>query len=350
MTTQPGATISLVGAAMIAVGVEGSIIVLIIAANEISPLVVAAQLLLSISFAWWGFALFRAGERRLELFLLALSVVALGPLGAAGAIMMILMRKITDRFATPFDQWYASLFPWLEKDKVSELYEMIAWRGVGPASRSTVTPFRDVLTFGTVKQKQAVLTMVSDRFQSEFSPILRLALNDSEPAIRVQAASVVARIENDFLQRSVALKRMQIHGRSDMMLHRELAQYYATYAALGLLDPGRANAAMLEALDHYTIVLRENPKDPTIVEPIARLLLRLDRPDEAFQILKPWLAAGNISSCCAELYTEALFQLGKFADIRKFLQKHEHALRAESFDEQGRAAIGFWAQAARVHA
>jgi predicted Zn-dependent protease len=192
--------------------------------------------------------------------------------------------------------------------------------------------------------------MVSDRFQSEFSPILRLALNDSEPAIRVQAASVVARIENDFLQRSVALKRMQIHGRSDMMLHRELAQYYATYAALGLLDPGRANAAMLEALDHYTIVLRENPKDPTIVEPIARLLLRLDRPDEAFQILKPWLAAGNISSCCAELYTEALFQLGKFADIRKFLQKHEHALRAESFDEQGRAAIGFWAQAARVHA
>ena len=63
MTTQPDATISLVGAAMIAAGAEGSIIVLIIAANEISPLVVAAQLLLSIGFAWWGFALFRAGEK-----------------------------------------------------------------------------------------------------------------------------------------------------------------------------------------------------------------------------------------------------------------------------------------------
>jgi hypothetical protein len=350
MTAQTGSAISLVGTAMIAGGAEGSIIVLVAAASGITPFVVTAQLLLSVGFGWWSFALFRAGERRLELFLLTLSVVALGPLGAAGAIMMILMRDINNRFATPFDHWYTSLFPWLEKDKVSELYEMIAWRGVGPASRSTVTSFRDVLTFGTVKQKQAVLTMVSDRFQSEFSPILRLALNDSEPAIRVQAASVVARIESDFLQRSVALKRMQLQGRSDTKLHHESAQHHAAYAASGLLDPDRANAAMLKALDHYMIVLRENPNDVTVAEPTARLLVRLARPDEAVQILKPWLTGANIPSGCAKLYIEALFQLGKFADVRKFCQERERALRAESFDDRGWAAIGVWSQAARVHA
>ena len=45
-----------------------------------------------------------------------------------------------------------------------------------------ITPLIDVLAFGTVPQKQALLTMVSSNFRPAFASVLKTALDDSNAA------------------------------------------------------------------------------------------------------------------------------------------------------------------------
>ena len=130
--------------------------------------------------------------------LYVVSLVALGPIGVVGCAVMELVRWISSRSSISFEEWYERLFPRALADRAQALYELIEWRGAKPSRESTVAPFCEVLDQGSVVQKQSVVTLIADHFKPEFSPALQQALNDPEPAIRVQAATAAARIENHF--------------------------------------------------------------------------------------------------------------------------------------------------------
>ena len=93
-----------------------------------------------------------------------------------GASFSAALRWVFARRSTPFERWYASLFPKMAASPTRALYERIALRGAGPAARSTVAPFADVIALGTVQEKQSVVTMVADEFRPAFAPALRSAL------------------------------------------------------------------------------------------------------------------------------------------------------------------------------
>src|SRR5690349_12326341 len=165
-----------------------------------------AHLAGSTALALVAMILYRCGGRDPAFFLFVISTVLMGPLGVAAGSVAALLRWIFAQGATPFEQWYASLFPHLETSPMRALYDRLVVRGGGPGPRSSVAPFLDVMVLGTVKQKQAVITMIADEFQPIFAPALREALSDPEPSIRVQAATASARIENQFLERLMALE------------------------------------------------------------------------------------------------------------------------------------------------
>src|SRR3546814_7054739 len=56
------------------------------------------------------------------------------------------------------------------------------------------------------EQKRAVLMLLARRFRPEFAPALKLALQDANPAIRVQAATATAEIESGFTDRTIVLE------------------------------------------------------------------------------------------------------------------------------------------------
>jgi len=104
-----------------------------------------------------------------------------------------------------FREWYRSLFPDSDTDPSQELLERIA--AADSESGPSVTAFADILAFGSLAQKQALIALISRQFQPAFGPVLKKALTDGHSAVRVQAASAMNKIENQFFEQVLALSR-----------------------------------------------------------------------------------------------------------------------------------------------
>jgi len=139
--------------------------------------------------------------------LLAVTLFFLGPFGPLGVMLTMLLHSWFRRHATPFDEWYQALFPEEVDEPSRRLYEMLTRGLADSASQENVTSFTDVLQYGSIGQKRAVISLLSRDFRPEFAPALQSALADANPAVRVQAATAAANIEGDFLERAIERKQ-----------------------------------------------------------------------------------------------------------------------------------------------
>jgi polysaccharide biosynthesis protein PelE len=291
-----------------------------------------------------GWLLFRRHELGAGMALCTLSIVALGPIGALGCILMELTRWISSRSTISFDEWYERLFPRSPTDPAQTLYELIEWRGVKPSKDSTVAPFCEVLDGGSVTQKQSVVTLIADHFRPEFAPALQRALNDSEPAIRVQAATAAARIENTFLEQFVDLRENHVSDPDNQSIARRIALHHETYARTGLLDSDRADIERETALDINMRILQVSLDDPEITAAAARLLLDLGRPDEAIRLLRPWLRSKSMPSVLVGPMAEALYAVNRLRLLRRVSARLLERLTKPD-EEPLRASLMIWATA-----
>jgi polysaccharide biosynthesis protein PelE len=169
--------------------------------------------------------------------LLACSTAALGPIGAVGSLLTLVLARRYMRRALPFEEWYASLFPDTRETENRKMVDRIA----ASEGRETeaVTVFSDVLSFGSLQQKQDLIALVSSQFRPAFGPVLKRALQDDHSAIRVQAATAMSRLENTILQRTMELTRQVRANPGDTEALRALAQHYDGCLFCGILDPRR---------------------------------------------------------------------------------------------------------------
>jgi hypothetical protein len=289
-----------------------------------------------------GLLLLRGRELGAGIALYILSIVTLGPIGALGCLVMELTRWISSRSTMSFDEWYERLFPHTVTDPTQTLYELIEWRGAKPNNESSVAPFCEVLDEGSVTQKQSVVTLIADHFRPEFAPALQRALNDSEPAIRVQAATAAARIENAFLERFVVLQENHAREPNNPSIARRIALHHETYARTGLLDSDRASIEREIALDFNMRILQVSPNDPEITAAAAKLLLELGRPDESIRLLRPWLRSKSIPSILVGPMAEALYAVNRLRLLRR-VSAHLLDRLTKPDDEPLRASLRIWA-------
>jgi polysaccharide biosynthesis protein PelE len=263
-----------------------------------------------------------ARHRGNPVFLLfMICILAMGPLGPLGTGVTMVLRRIFARRATPFEEWYLALFPRITMTRTAILYERIVLRGGGPPKRSTVAPFQDIMTLGTVQQKQAVIGMIADGFSPVFAPALQSALNDPEPAIRVQAATAFARVEGRFLNRSMTLEASRAERPDDIDVILELARHHEECAESGLLDDGRTQVELAEALVCCERADALRPGDRLIAEAVARLLLRLGRPADAMLRLQSLAARSEASPEVLASYVVCLFRQGQFERLREVCRR-----------------------------
>ncbi len=252
--------------------------------------------------------------------LFVVATVFLGPLGVAGAAGAALLTRVHAWRAMPFEEWYRALFPEERQDRTRELYEKVVLRGHGPAERSTVAPFADVMSLGSLQEKQAAIALIASHFRPEFAVALRAALNDPEAAVRVQAAAAVARIEQQFLRRSMALEARRAADPADPSLLMELASHYGALSVTGLIDETRAREAAEAALALFVDAAARTRDEATRLAATGaagRLLLRLGRPDQAERLLAPVATSGQATPEVVAPYLEALFRLRRFVDLRQ---------------------------------
>jgi polysaccharide biosynthesis protein PelE len=310
-------SVATIAATVLATAAEIGIVVAGLVNVAPFPVLAAAHVGVGLSL-FLGLALPTVRGRDNPTFLLfIICILAMGPLGPLGIALIVVLRRSFARRATSFEDWYAALFPRITATPTQTLYERIVLRGGGPTRRSTVTSFMDVMAFGTVPQKQAVIAMATDGFCPMFAPALQSALNDAEPAIRVQAATAFARIEGRFLNRSVALQARRLERPDDADVLLELARHHEECADSGVLDDGRAQVALEDALACYERVDDLRPGASVVAEPSARLLLRLGRAEEAMLRLQPLVARSDASPETLTGYLACLFRRGQFGHLRE---------------------------------
>jgi tetratricopeptide (TPR) repeat protein len=288
----------------------------------------------------------RARDLRLPWLVVGASTFV-GPFGAAGSVLCALLYAWFRRSTTSFEEWYAALFPEQQVEGARTLFQEIVsdTRDDEAASRS-VASFTDILAFGTFSQKQALLALIATYFRPGFAPALKNALGHPEAAIRVQAATAVAQIEQRFLRRSLDLDGELARRPRDLPLVFAAARHYDDYAFTGLLDNDRQAENQRRALDLYNQALELAPEDGRLELGMGRLLVRMGEYRTAADLLARAANGGRLKPAGAVWYLECLFRIGAFARLREAASRIVPLLDVdETADPRLREAALLWVPA-----
>lgn len=298
----------------------------------------------------WAYTFRRGGRVNRFAMLLAVTGCFFGPLGTLGLAVITPLQVILRRQATPFEQWYSALFPEEENDEDEKLYRLIASGRAADQSHSGIDSFTDVMRHGSIEQKRAVLMLLARRFRPEFAPALKLALQDANPAIRVQAATATAEIESHFTERTVELEAAATAAPVDFAAQLAMAQHYDAYAFSGLLDSGREHASRRSALKYYGACLQLQPQNIDIRMAICRILVREGRHADAVDWLGQRLAQETSNRALVGWYLECLFHLRRFAELRGVAARFRDLLLDGDEDDRLRQSTQLWLAAGKAAA
>lgn len=135
-------------------------------------------------------------ERSMLVFSLVLLAVA-GPAGALALILVLPFAVRPNSGPEMLQSWYQRLAGAGGVEASTQLHAQVM---VGRAMRFDAGPphdFEDVIANGSLAECQAVLGLIARKFHPDYARALHLALRSEEPAVRVQAAAVVARVRAD---------------------------------------------------------------------------------------------------------------------------------------------------------
>lgn len=297
----------------------------------------------SVALGFWYFVRRREGTGQRAAVLLVLSVVALGPFGAPGALLAAAAHRWFRRHATPFEDWYKALFPEPEQKPARDLYDMIV-SGRDIAKESGVASFTDILATGSTEQKRATITLMARFFRPAFAPALKRALADPEPAIRVQAATAASEIESGFQERAEKLSAAVKATPENPASHLAMARHFDDYAFSGLLDPEREDDNRNLALESYLRCLDLDADNLDARAAIGRLLLRKGEYHEAATVLGEAVVSRQATPAMLDFYLEALFKLGNYQRIRAVIRDHDAEIQNDpKRTPEVKFAVDLWA-------
>jgi polysaccharide biosynthesis protein PelE len=263
-------------------------------------------------------ALMRPDERD-EHRLLQTLAVTLPFFSALAPVLLLLFYPLYLRFratATPFAEWYRQLFPEDEGALSAQLYQSIVRRELPRSDYTPVVSYMDMISHGTVDQRIAVIAAVARNFRPVFAPVLKAAVADANPEVRVQAATAIAKITDDFVGRAQALEILLARNSEDTKCMRELAKAYDAYAYTGILDDTLEQNNRVRALQLWLNYCELAPGDRDALLAVGRLLMRLERHSLAAQWLEKAFAEGRATRQSVLWYMEVLYAQGRTDALR----------------------------------
>ncbi len=285
-------------------------------------LIVAVCIHLALGVVLSGLVYYRISRNKDYRFtvLLLITVLAAGPFGSTICLLAVIGYMYCSLSASSPDEWISSIFSYAEEE--NKLYEQISFDMDNIRKVSGVEPFQNILSSGTMLQKQAVIAKMTRYFRPEFSPLMIEATQDANAAIRVQAAASLSKIERQFTLRYVQLEKQLKDTPPYKAEWLELAEIYEEYASAGLIDEYSICAFREKAAKIYQEYLSVT-HDLEIQARLARIYLRQNRPEVANKLLGDLINAGeNISPAALLCYIESFFNLHKFDDVRRVVNHY----------------------------
>lgn len=247
---------------------------------------------------------------------LAATLPFFGPLAPVALLLFYPLYLRFRATATPFAEWYRKLFPEDEGALSTQLYQSIVRRELPRGDHSPVVSYMDIVQHGTVEQRIAVIATVARNFRPVFAPVLRSALADTNPEVRVQAATAIAKLTDDFVGRVQVLEGELARSPGDARSTRRLAKAYDEYAYTGILDDALEQNNRVRALQLWLNYCELVPDDSEASLAVGRLLMRLERHALAAQWLERSFAEGRATRQAVLWYMEVLFAQGRTVALR----------------------------------
>jgi hypothetical protein len=229
----------------------------------------------------------RRGKRKDNRFplMLLLTTAVLGPFGAVGSILAGVLYGWYRWRALSFDEWFASLFPDRRREASEEVAERLSIGYDEWSEPSQVVPFTDVMALGTTTQKRRVIALMAQDFRPEYASALHQALTDPVNAVRVQAGSAMASLEQKFHLQLQKSKR-QLEQQGSVAAYRHHADLLRDMAASGVFDPDRTAQLRLEAAHTYDQLIAHLPNDTECRLERARLAATMEDWEGVIAVLE----------------------------------------------------------------
>ena len=297
----------------------------------------------SLALFLWAKWIGRRIRRNQLAWFLFVATAGLGPVGPFAALATGILLIAFHRDWFDFQAWYSSLFPVDTRTRVTELYESLLRRQRQKAGAG-VESFADILAGSDAAKKRLAIGLLTRHFRPGFAMALKLALTDTDPSVRTQAATAVATIEGRFLARAQALTRKARERPRSFGRRQRLARHYDEYAFTGLLDPERERDNRIRALESYQGALKVRPRETSLWLAVGRLLVRERRYDAAASWFTIAEARGLLSADMVLWQLEALFKLGRYEKLRQAVNEHRHLFQpGGKYPPQVPEVIGLWA-------
>ena len=281
-----------------------------------------------IALSLWTGLTQHSGHGRQLAYLLTLFTAVLGPFGTGGILVTSGLYFWFKRSATPFSEWYESLFPEMEHLKIKKIFDKAVDERNFHAVNNPVIPFIDVLHYGTVEQKQAMIVLLIKNHHGKFANVLRKALEDDDGSVRVLAAKGMTKIEQHFLDRNMELER---RFKDNKITHSEFLKIQIQnddeYLYSGILDEIRADEVRLRSIKTCKEYLLIHPEDLDIRFILGRMFLRHGQSDQAVNWFEECIHKGFTSPKIYAWYFECMYQMGQFKKLRETAALHFEEIR-----------------------
>lgn len=298
--------------------------------------------ILSFAAALLAFVFSGVARENRFFILLFISTITMGIFGAAGTLLAIILHIWFMRFANPFAEWFTSIFPSSHISDTEQVYEDIQVGRDESSKPYSVISFMDVIQHGTEAQKRTALSKMTSRFHPSFAPAFKKALNDSSNNIRIQAATAISKIEDQFMTRLIKLNELHEQNPQNAVITMALAEHYDNYAFTGILDDDRERQNRAQALKYYKEYLDLEPGSSDAYVKIGRLLMRSNEPDEALNWLRQGSERGHQSPAIITWLAEALYACGYFSELRQLAEGSSWKAHAESLHPSVLECLHFW--------
>lgn len=243
---------------------------------------------------------------------LTMGVFGAGICVAATLLSTLYSRKLPHEIRIP-------IYTWLTDTTLS--HETIASHDASHGEQDSLVPYMDIMILGTEKQKKAALDTITTHFSPEFTPVLMKAIQDRNNAIRMQAATILARLEQSFSRTVLALEntiQKRPHSPKTTPLILKLAIHYEAYANAGIiLDKERERALRHKAILIYEHYLERVPHDTEALFRLSSLYLKNGKLDESHTILTKTIhSEQTLTTSQMWHYMECLYYKRDFTTLR----------------------------------
>ncbi|MFA6915105.1 MAG: hypothetical protein WC222_01795 [Parachlamydiales bacterium] len=259
----------------------------------------------------------RWDDLRFPIFISALFIPA-GPWGAGIAAFTLSVYWFYSQ--SQGSDWLDDIFDDSDHDYV--LYERIVHGLEDLTPKQRIVSFKDIMTFGTEKQKRAAIEKMLVYFIPPFFPILKELLNDKNNSVRVHAATAITRLDRQYYEKFLELeaKTLQFPKNTDVLL--SLAHHCEFCLESGMFDEDRRKKILFTALMAYMEYIQLKPLNFPVYLSFAKLHLQNNDPVTAKECLEKYFNEKQPKTLFAcSLWMQALYELKEYSSLRNFAVK-----------------------------